>query len=420
MKISAFLRGMHPWMLRHAGWWLAGSAAVHGLTVIATRPDMLDLQVYYAASPQVLSGQLYDYSLHPGGPLTSLPFTYPPFAALLFLPLSLLPWAAAACLWQLMSVAALFLIVGCTGRLLFGGAGRMSREQVMVWVGACLWLEPVRHTLDLGQVNLILGALVLWSLTTSLGAGTRGAAVGVAAGVKLTPAIGGLYLLATRQWRAAAWSLVAFSGTVALAWLVVPRDSARYWYTLVGNPDRMGRVSSVRNQSVRGALSRTLGHDVAYGPTWWTAAAVVAVAAGCAVWAAARRRDRLGILVTVQLAGLLLSPISWSHHWIWCVPAMIWLAHGPCRQRLLSRVTLAAWTIATVARVVPYLTRIQESLPGDRVYPARLALFGWVYALCSVLTLLGRQQPAVVPVPDRITQAGYVEGHGGRTHTVRL
>ncbi|MFF3402794.1 glycosyltransferase 87 family protein [Streptomyces sp. NPDC002659] len=388
MKISAFSRAVRPWMLRHAGWWLAGSVAAHGLTVIATGPEMVDLRVYYVASPGVLSGQLYDYVLHFGGPLTTLHFTYPPFAALVFLPLSALPWALAACLWQLMSTAALVVIVGCSGRLLLGGEGGLGRERVMLWVGACLWLEPVRHTFDLGQVNLVLGALVMWGITASLGASARGTAVGVAAGVKLTPAIGALYLLATRQWRATAWSLVAFSGTVALACLIAPQDSARYWHTLVGDADRIGRVTSVRNQSVRGALSRSLGHDVGYDLIWWTAAAVVAFAAGYALWAAVRRGDRLGVLITVQLAGLLLSPISWSHHWIWCVPAMIWLAHGPARRRLLSRITLAAWTLATVSRVVPHLTRIQENLASGAGYPVQLALFGWVYALCSVLTLI--------------------------------
>ena len=40
--------------------------------------------------------------------------------------------------------------------------------------------------------------------------------------------------------------------------------------------------------------------------------------------------DRLGAIVVVQLFGLLASPISWTHHWVWLIPLMIWLLHGPC------------------------------------------------------------------------------------------
>ncbi|MGW4030059.1 glycosyltransferase 87 family protein [Streptomyces sp. NPDC004838] len=386
------------WAVRHAAWLLLASLAAHGVTVLLTRPDILDLQVYWAAAPQVLRGQLYDFRLVTSGSFPSLPFTYPPFAALVFLPLSYVPRAVAACLWQLASVAALAVIVGCSGRLLPGG--RLDRKRIMLWVAVCLWLEPVRHTLDLGQVNLVLGALVLWGLTAARESVTRGAAVGVAAGVKLTPAVTGAYLLVTRQWRAAAWAFAVFLGTVALAWAVTARESARYWHTLVMDPDRIGRISSVRNQSLRGALSRTAGHDVGFGAAWLTAAVLLTALIAYALLAAVRSRDPLGSLVTVQLAGLLLCPISWSHHWVWCVPAMIWLAHGPGRGRTPSRLALGVWAVATAVRVVPALTRLQDDLPVGAAYPAHLALLGWVYAFCSVLTLLAVGTVAAPPRHD--------------------
>ncbi|MFF0446959.1 glycosyltransferase 87 family protein [Streptomyces sp. NPDC004609] len=392
IRAITVLRDLRRWAVGHAALLLFCSLAAHVLTVAVTRPDMLDLRVYWTAAPRVLNGQLYDFRLFTSGSFPALPFTYPPFAALLFLPVSALPWAVAACLWQAVSVAALAVIVGCAGRLLPGG--RLGRERIMLWAGGALWLEPVRHTLDLGQVNLILGALVLWGLTAARESVSRGAAVGVAAGVKLTPGISGAYLLLTRQWRAAAWAAGVFLGTVALAWALTARESSRYWRTLVVDPDRVGRVSSVRNQSLRGALSRSLGQDAGFGPVWLAAALALAALAGWALWAAARRRDPLAVLVTVQLTGLVLCPISWSHHWVWCLPAMIWLAHGPGRRSLPSRMALGAWAVVTAARVVPRLTRLQEGLgagsgvPAGGGFPAHLALLGWVYVLCSVLTLL--------------------------------
>ena len=376
------------WCTRHARWCLALSIVLHVLCVSAFPPVTLDLRVYREASPLVLSGGLYDYALHTAPPIPLLPFTYPPFAALVFLPLARLPWTLTVCLWQSASLLALIVLASCANRLASPGGDARGKARVLLWSAAGLWLEPVRHTLDQGQVNLLLGALVLGALTrlrTGLG---RGTAVGLATAVKLTPLFGGLYLLATRQWRAAAWAVTAACGATALAWLVAPQESVRYWSALVIDTHRIGPAWSVRNQSLRGALSRLLDHGVGTGVTWWTAFTLVTAVATFALWNAIRCRDRLGILITGELYGLLVCPISWSHHWIWCLPAMIWLAHGPQRQLLLSRITLAAWITATATRLVPLLSRVEDALPYGAPHPARLAWPGSAYAMCAMLTFL--------------------------------
>ncbi|MGW5675114.1 glycosyltransferase 87 family protein [Streptomyces sp. NPDC003860] len=372
--------------LDHAPWLLLLSLGVHAVVLVVAPPDPFDLRVYWEASPQVRSGRLYGFRAASSG----LPFTYPPFAAVVFLPLSYAPWPVAVVGWHLLSLAALAVVVGCAGRLLPGRAGArrgLGRDRVMLWVAGALWLEPVRHTLDLGQVNLILAALVLWGLAAAKEAGAVGAAVGVAAGVKLTPAVGGAYLLLTRQWRAALAACVVFVGTLALGWSVTPRESERYWSSLVVEPERVGLVTSVRNQSLRGAVGRALGHDVGFEAPWLLAALVVTVLAGYAGWVAVRRADLLGALVAVQLAGLLLVPISWSHHWVWCVPAMIWLRYGP-GPRALRLTALAAWALATAGRVVPQLNRVEAVLPPGAPAPGLLAVAGWAYAVCALLTLV--------------------------------
>ncbi|WP_234426200.1 glycosyltransferase 87 family protein, partial [Streptomyces kebangsaanensis] len=217
--------------------------------------------------------------------------------------------------------------------------------------------------------------------------------------------------------RAAAWAGATVATAAALAWCVAPRESARYWSALVTDTRRVGPVWSVRNQSLRGALGRLLGQDTAAFLAYGAALALVTVVTAWAVRAAVRRSDLLGVLVAVELYGLLVSPVSWSHHWIWCLPAMIWLAHGPLGQRLLSRVTLAVWALVTVTRVVPSLIRAEDhraAYPG--AYPASLAWPGCVYAVCAVLTLAaiargtaGHEGPAVasgaVPEPSRAEAA---------------
>ncbi|GGX74096.1 hypothetical protein GCM10010510_18260 [Streptomyces anandii JCM 4720] len=376
------------WPTGGAGWCLAASVALHVLAVVTHPTRPLDLRVYHEAAGHLLTGGLYDYALRTGPPIPSLPFTYPPFAALVFLAPSRLPWAVTVVLWQALSVASLLVVAGCAVRLLGPLPDGRARNLALLWTAVGLWLEPVRHTLDQGQVNLLLGAVVMAGLALPARPVARGAAVGLAAAVKLTPAVAGLYLLATRQWRAAAWAAVTGAAATALAWCVAPGESARYWSGLVTDTRRMGPDWSVRNQSLRGALDRLLGTGQTATVAWVVACVLVTALAAYGLWVTARRGDRLGALVVAELYGLLVCPISWSHHWIWCVPAMIRLLHGPHGRRALGLLALTAWASAAGARLVPQLIRAEDHLVrAPEAYPALLAWPGCVYAVCALLTL---------------------------------
>nr|BFD81059.1 mannosyltransferase [Streptomyces sp. Xyl84] len=387
-------RAAGEWLTARAGRCLAGSLALYVLTALVRPAEPLDLSVYRRLAPYVLSGGLYDHVVRTGPPIPELPFTYPPFAALVLLPLAHLPWTAAIVLWRAASLAAVPVITAGALRLLFPRPGGRIRERALLWAAAAPWLEPVRHTLDQGQINLLLGAVVVGGLVHCRRTAARGGAVALAASLKLTPAVGGLYLLATRQWRAAAWAVAAGAAAAGLAWCLAPGESVRYWSTLVTDTRRVGPVWSVRNQSLRGALTRLLGPEVTASALWWAALALVSLAAAGALRAALRRDDPLGVLVTVELYGLLVCPVSWSHHWIWCLPAMIWLAHGPHRRHTLSRLALVLWAAATGARLVPRLTGVEDRLALPGPYPWPLAWPGCVYVVCALLTLLALARTA--------------------------
>ncbi|GGU27722.1 glycosyltransferase 87 family protein [Lentzea flava] len=385
--------------LRFAPLVLGVSLALHAWT-LGNPADwgMIDLKVYWSLAPNVLTDQLYDINM----PFTAdfpLPFTYPPFAAMVFLPVSALPWLAARIVWQVLSVFCLWWLVRTALKSLAAKAdqpydAKWSRR-ALLWTALALWCEPVRKTLDFGQINLVLVAGVFAAMMATRQA-VAGLGVGAGVGMKLTPGISVLYFLATRRFAAAVWSAVGFAITVALGFLVSAKDSWRYWFELLGAADRVGPVGSAINQSLRGALSRTFGYDVEMSWPWLLAVAVSAALTWFAVRAAVRAGDELAALLSVQLFGLLISPISWSHHWLWIIPVVLWMAYG-ARHAALA----VAWVVVTGSDVITFLINQQPSI-WEIPRPWPLAALGWAYPALGLLTL------AAVPKLLRVGQRAEV------------
>jgi alpha-1,2-mannosyltransferase len=210
--------------------------------------------------------------------------------------------------------------------------------------------------------------------------------VGLATGVKLTPAASGLYFVGARRWAAVACSAVVFFGTVGVSWLIIG-DETRYYFTeLLGDASRVGPIGTSFNQSWRGGISRILGYDAGYGPLVLAGIAVTAVLAVLAWRAIGGAADRLGAIVVVQLFGLLLSPISWTHHWVWLIPLMIWLLHGPLRERLGARVLGWGWLALTLIGV-PWLLSFAQPTIWVISRPWYLAWAGLIYIVATLATL---------------------------------
>lgn len=329
--------------------------------------NLVDLRVYVDGSAALLRGDLYDFTYAELTPDFPLPFTYPPFAALVFFPLHYLPFPFVGAVWQLATIGALFLVIRMSLELLLGrctswtrGLGGGWSAIATAWTAVGIWTEPVRTTLDYGQVNvfLVLGAMVAVRSTRWW---LAGGLVGFVAGIKLTPAVTGLYFVLRGRWKAAVFSAVAFAGTVGLSYLLAAPEARTYFEHLLGDASRIGPVGSVWNQSLRGALSRVAGHDVGTGWVWLLGIAVAALL-GWLAWRSLERDDRLGALVIVQLFGLVLSPISWSHHWVWLIPMLIWLVHGPLAGRLGSRILAGCWLASTLVGVPWVLSFFQDSI----------------------------------------------------------
>jgi len=299
----------------------------------------IDTAVYRDGGIAVRNQPAMLYALELGP--AKLPFTYTPFAALLFAVAS----GASFATWQaglavltigLLPVVA-YLSLGLAGRP--AGPARAAAAFVIAAVG--LWLEPVAMTLFFGQINLLLLALVVGDLALPDRIKGKGIGIGLAAGIKLTPLIFIPYLLFTRRVRAAAVSALTFAVTVGLGFALLPHASAVYWDGQITRPGR--NPFHLLDQSLNGVILR-LTHAVPDAHAYWLVAAFVVGIAGLvtSILASRRGHELLG-LVACAATGLLVSPVSWSHHYVYVVPALVLAAYGP--RRLGYRILGAALVV---------------------------------------------------------------------------
>jgi alpha-1,2-mannosyltransferase len=331
----------------------AYAADVHTYSVHQLLP-MLDLQVYRDGGLLTLHHDaglhpptdLYSWQLNPG-----MQFTYTPFAAVLFATVALLPFSVLRWVIWIASVSAMAGAIWLT----FGGLGyprdRARLGLTLLLTAVLLWIQPVARTLHLGQVNLLLMALIIWDLGQPGKRTWIGAGVGIAAGVKLVPLIFIPYLALTGRLRQAAVATASFAATIAIGFAVLPRASARWWFHgLFLDAGRTGFIGDVENQSLRGMITRLSGSVAAGVPAWEIAAAVVLVLGLASATVLHRSGKPVEGLLTCALTGLLVSPISWDHHWVWVVPGLAVLVHYAARSRGARR--LAVWAGAAAVLVV--------------------------------------------------------------------
>ena len=348
-------------------------------------PYHIDLDVYRIGGRVWLhGGDLYG-RLPATRAGTRLPFTYPPVAAVLLSPLALVPFPAAAALLTLGSVALLAVVLRVFLRRLGGPAAGPS--WAIAWLlPPALFLEPVRDNLAFGQVNIVLMALVTADCLAGEPRWPRGALTGLAAAVKLIPAAFVLFFLLRRDWRAAAWAGLSFATTTAAGFAAAWHDSVRYWTSIVFQTGRPGGPAYYSNQSVLAVLARAgLGPHATAGPAAWLALSAIVVMVACRGMRRALAASEDGLALALNaFAALLISPVSWSHHWVWCAPALLALVALGIRCR--SRVPLAvAATGLAVFAAAP-----QSWFPQQREihWATWQQAIGSSYVLFAVLALL--------------------------------
>jgi alpha-1,2-mannosyltransferase len=307
-------------------------------------------------------------------------FTYPPFAAALFGLAGGVPEIVLKVSLVVLSLTGLAVLAWLSVRA--AGLGRRP-ELAFATAALALLTQPVTYTLHLGEVNLILAGLIAIDLLPRQdGAWWQGIATGVAAGIKLTPLIFVAYLLVTRRPRAAAAATLTFVATVAAGFVLLPTQSRSFWLRGVFlDQRRIGNTFNPANQSLAGLLAR-LGGGLPAVHTTWVIAELLIGTGGLAVAAILHRRgQRLAGLACCGLTGLLVSPISWTHHWVWVIPLLVALAATAWRRRS------PAWALATAFLFIAFSGLDPMPWPGH--HPGLLrTVEGNLYVLCALAVLV--------------------------------
>jgi alpha-1,2-mannosyltransferase len=350
--------------------WLTWSGIRHGIWV--------DTDVYAMGGRTVRDGG----DLYTTSSAEDLPFTYSPFAAAMFVPFSMLQVDVGRILFTVVSLACYALVVTIVSRRL-----RFRWWQILVLGGVGLAFEPMLRNLILGQVNLVLMALVVtdWLL---LPPRYRGYVTGIAAGIKITPAAFVVLAILRRDWAVAARAGVGFFGSVAVGWLVAPDASRIFWSGGFMGLEKFGGAAVIGsdNQSLLGAWMRvtgTLSPSQAVQLATLVAGMSLGVVAAVLELRRASRHSEVAALAWVALGSLLGSPVSWSHHWVWLVlPLAVLLAR---RQYIAFSATAAiVWYPTIWALAIPGHFRELSFSPGEKIISCAYVIIG-IALMTSVL-----------------------------------
>jgi alpha-1,2-mannosyltransferase len=313
-------------------------------------------------------------------------------------PFAVPPFAVVATVWSVATIAVVIALSHVVVRRTAPGPDTGLRTGL---VCLALFLSvPVSSNLRFGQISIFLVALVLLDALKLVPERFQGIATGIAGAIKLTPLIFVPYFWLCGRRRTAITAAVTFAASTALAWAVLPGESRRFWLTELFNVNRVGNIATGGNQSLNGALLRADLPDTAR-------TAVVGLLGGAvvvvALWRGVRayRNDDLAAgAVMVGAAGLVLSPVSWTHHQVWLVLAAF-LAVSTRRARNLW------WAaVVLVIMVLPVISIGADSPIGGVTGNARVWLAIAVAALVPFVAVRRRHPPAEEP-------AGRVGGPAG-------
>lgn len=283
----------------------------------------VDYGVYKGAYGLLVEGlSLYGNDVYGAYVEHGLPFVYTPFSLILLVPWYYLPEPVGIFTWTTINASLLFWIVKIS--LL-----NASTVRVFIYSSIFSLFNIIAQHFMFGQINIILCLLCLYDMTRDGGKVIpKGSLVGVAAGIKLTPALFILFFLYARRWREFYVSSCAFTATVALGFVFTPANTVDYFgqkiFTLSSVVDLGQNFSTSGNSSLQGMISRWLGYQGSLLASFSCLLAMLLAFKVAKYYL--DKGDNLAAASLIGVTSCLVSPVSWLHHWVWAVPAIIWLA----------------------------------------------------------------------------------------------
>ncbi|WP_024332999.1 glycosyltransferase 87 family protein [Gordonia hirsuta] len=361
----------------------------------------VDFYVYrYGAESAYAGNDLYLSNVFgPGIGADGLPFTYSPFAALVLWPATLFTAKTAYLLWNIVGLVALGYVLN---KYVRGPWPLRLLWLVLALIAARVSIVLYHHLL-FGQINLVLMALCIADVfrepRSRLGRWLpRGVLIGIAGAIKFTPMLFLIFFLVSRRWRDAAITLASFGAATLVAFAVFPRSSRTFFTnTLWHLSDKVeldGFFTTSGNNSLTGAFAAI----APWGRTVGTLLAVL-VTLVC-LWAATQVDRRLGLgpaALVVGLTASIASPVSWIHHWVYLLPALVYFVFYGDTLRRWFAVLAAAFLIFT-----------QGPTTGDRFLdtgnsllwlPGIIARESLLLLALSSIVLLAVSQPRTAVLP---------------------
>ena len=344
-----------------------------------TRNRFFDSRVYHGAIEYWFrqGGMVYDWLLAP----TPYGFTYPPFAGLVMAPMAYVSITTVIVIATIATVITTAVLVWWFAGPLIKRKGWTTWYALGVAVCLALAFEPVRDTITFGQVNTLLLTLVAGDVLFGVARGRKwsGVGIGLATAVKLTPGVFILYLLLTRRWRAALTASGTAYAATLLAGLIFPDQSREFWTSALWDTSRVGVLYVISNQSERGMLAR-LDLGAVESKVW-----AVGVLVTLAVWAwrvLRTRNDIVGGFALTGVLGCLISPVTWIHHCVWLIPALIRCIDmgftRPDRRRLILAGTTYLVLSSRLTQLWERPSRLPLGFVGSNLYVwFSLALLFW-------------------------------------------
>jgi alpha-1,2-mannosyltransferase len=397
-------------------WPLAAAALGYAAwRLFSHTPYRIDIDIYQMGGQAWLDGRpLYtgDVLFHtPIG--LNLPFTYPPLAAIAFCPFAWLHMPAASvaitlATLVLLIVSTMFVLTRLdawtTSRVVPGPAWlRRLWSTVVIVAPAAIWLEPIASNFAFGQINVVLMTLVIADCMPRRTPWPRGLLLGLAIALKLTPAVFLLYFLLRRDNRAALTAPASFAAATLAGFVLAWNDSWEYWTHTVHHTDRIGAAALNTDQNIAGALAR-LGLGEHERILLWMAGCLVVLAA--TIWAM-RRVLRAGeptlAVICVALFGLVVSPVSWSHHWVWMLPAVLVTGILGWRRRNVALVAISAAGVALM-RWTP-IDLLPQHRETTAIWWRQLAGMSYVWWALAVIFVAGLTVTTRMTTRDSTTPA---------------